>query len=190
MTQRKNFDRAYKLHAACRLHEAHPDQAYISFRDGFAYASNGSLTVKARLEYIADFNPQELAILEGKSIHMDNFKRLLNYRVANVTERGFEVNDQGKRVLIYFNDQMEISFTTEVNDFLERILLTDNIVSVHRVGIRASQIRIAQAVIGSDNLKADFYDGGDGRLVTHLYEYTDKGFPFIGVFIFDNLIDN
>ena len=186
---RKNFDKSYKLHAACRLHEAHPEQAYISFRDGFAYASNGSLTVKARLEYIADFNPQELAILEGKSIHMDNFKRLLNYRVANVTDRGFMVNDQGKRVLIYFNDQMEINFMEEVNGFLDSILTADRIVSAHRVGIRASQIRIAQAVTGTDNLVADFYDGGDGRLVTHLCEYTDKDFPFIGVFIFGNLID-
>lgn len=184
---RKNFDKRFKLHAACRLHEAHPDQAYISFRDGFAYASNGSLAVKAKLSHIADFNSQELAILEGKSIHMDNFKRLLNYRMANVTERGFEVNDQGKRVLIYFNDQTEINFMQEVDDNLFHCI-SGNIVSAHKTGIRVSQMRIAAAVMGTDGLLAEYFDGGDGRLYTYLSAYEKEHAPNIGVLIFSDLL--
>lgn len=166
-TQRKNFDRAYKLHAACALRETRPELSYISFRDGYAYTNNGSMVVKADLRRISTFHPDEYRIIEGKSIHMDNFRRLLNYKVANVTERGFEVNDQGKRMLIYFNDQTTIEYEDEIQDIFLKCS-TSALVGLHKTGIRASQMRTAAQVLGSDTLRVDFYDGGNGRLLTRL----------------------
>lgn len=187
MTQRKNFDRKFKLHTACTAKEIRPDLAYIYFHGGFAYACNGRIAVKASLKHIADFNAEELAMLEGKSIHMDNFKRLLNYSVANVTERGFAVNEQGKRLLIYFGDQQEIGFADELDDIFMRCI-TSNIVSAHRVGISASQMRIAASVIGQDAMQAHYYDSGNGELRTILYALP-KAFD-IFVLIFHDLLSS
>lgn len=183
---RKNFDRAYRLHMACVVKESRPDLAYISFRKSFAIASNGSLAVKARLTHISNFNNEELALLEGKSIHMDNFRRLLNYRVANVTERGFEVNDQGKRVLIYFNDQTSLSFTEEVEDIIVRCI-SNNLISAYRIGISASQMRIASQVMGQDTMKAEYYDGGTGKIYTYLTQLPVRA--HVGVLISSDLLN-
>lgn len=186
MTQRKNFDRCYKLHAACAVKETQPELAYISFRQGYAYACNGELAVKGLLKHISTFNEEELAILEGKSIHMDNFRRLLNYNVANITPRGFEVNENGKRLLIYFNEQQEICFGEEVDDVLLKCCITNNIVSAHRVGFRASQMRIASQVMGTDAMKAEYFDRGDGNLCTYIVQLPVKA--YIGVLIFHDLL--
>lgn len=185
MTQRKNFERRFRIHAACAVKESQSDLAYIHFHGGFAYACNGNIAVKASLKHIATFGTEELAMLEGKSIHMDNFKRLLNYSVANVTERGFAVNEQGKRLLIYFGDQQEIGFSDELDDIFMRCI-TSNIVSAYRVGISASQMRIAASVIGQDVMQAHYYDGGNGELCTVLYALP-KTFD-ISVLIFQNLL--
>lgn len=165
--QRKNFDKSYKLHAACAVREMRPELAYISFRDGHAYTNNGSMVAKADLRRISTFHPEEYKIIEGKSIHMDNFRRLLNYKMANVTERGFEVNDQGKRLLIYFNDQTEIEYNGEIEDIFLKCSASA-LVGLHKTGIRASQMRMASQVLGSDTLSVDFYDGGNGHLLTRL----------------------
>lgn len=164
---RKNFDKSYKLHAACALREMRPELAYISFRDGVAYANNGTMAVRAKLQQISSFHPNEYRLLEGKTIHMDNFGRLLNYQVANVTPQGFEVNDQGRRLLIYFGEQTDMQLE-DMDNIFERCT-TERLVGLHGTGIRVSQLRTCAAALGSDTLKLEYYDGGDGRLFTNVF---------------------
>ena len=165
--QRKNFDRNYKLHAACVLREFRPELAYIGFHGNYAYVNNGQMVVRANIRQISNFHPEDYAKLNGKSVHMDNFRRLLNYAVANVTERGFEVNDQGRRLLIYFADQSTIDYGCEIDNIFDRCT-TANMVGAHHVGIRASQMRIASAAMGADILRVGFYDGGNGKIYKHM----------------------
>jgi hypothetical protein len=168
-TQRKNFDRAYRLHAACAISEVQPELAYITFRKGYAYASDGHMAARAKVETIATgFHPDELQRLEGKTIHMDNFRRLLNYAVANVTEQGFEVNDQGRRLLIYFAEQQTIMFDREMTDIFDTCTIT-NSMHVYKIGISANQLRKASQVIGTDRLRANFFvNDGNQRIYIHL----------------------
>ena len=66
-TQRKNFDRAYKLHAACAISEVQPELAYITFRKGYAYASDGHMAARAKVETIATgFHPDSRTVREGR----------------------------------------------------------------------------------------------------------------------------
>lgn len=167
-TQRKNFDRAYKLHAACALREMRTELAYICFRNDVAYCNNGHMAVRAKLKKISNFHPEEYKKLNGKCIHMDNFRRLLNYQVANITENGFEVNDNGRRLLIYFGELEIIDLNGDMDNIFERCK-ADNLVGVHTTGIRESWLRIAAAAMGSDVLKMEYYDGGNGRLFTNIY---------------------
>ena len=72
MQQRKNFDRAYKLHAACAISEMQPELAYITFRKGYAYASDGHMAARAKVETIATgFHPDELQRLEETQTRID-----------------------------------------------------------------------------------------------------------------------
>ena len=181
MQQRKNFERAYKLHAACALQEMRPELAYITFRKGYAYASDGHMAARAKLSDITSFHPDELKRLEGKTIHMDNFRRLLNYAVANVTEQGFEVNDQGRRLLIYFAEQQTIMFDREMTDIFDTCTMT-NSMHVYKIGISANQLRKAAMVLGDDTLRLDFYDNGHGSMYTHIVALPNAADAHIVIF--------
>ena len=63
MTQRKNFERQYRLHAACAIREMRQELAYITFRDGYAYTNNGAMVVKEaakRANIRKDIHPHTL----------------------------------------------------------------------------------------------------------------------------------
>lgn len=186
--QRKNFDKGYKLHAACAISETRPELAYITFRNGFAYASDGHMAARAKLTDIAaGFHPEELQALEGKTIHMDNFRRLLNYTMANVTEQGFEVNDQGRRLLIYFADQQTIMFDREMTDIFDTCT-TVNSIMVYKIGVSAQQLRKASQVIGTDKLRANFYmNDANERIYIHLVGLQRTA--DIHIVIYDQLMD-
>ena len=164
-TQRKNFDRAYKLHAACAMSEVQPELAYITFRKGYAYASDGHMAARAKVETIATgFHPDELQRLEGKTIHMDNFRRLLNYAVANVTEQGFEVNDQGRRLLIYFAEQQTIMFDREMTDIFDTCQMV-NSMHVYKIGFSSRQLSKAAKVLGTDKMRTSFFINDDQKRI-------------------------
>lgn len=164
-TQRKNFDRAYRLHAACAISEVQPELAYITFRKGYAYASDGHMAARAKVETIATgFHPDELQRLEGKTIHMDNFRRLLNYAVANVTEQGFEVNDQGRRLLIYFAEQTTIMFDREMTDIFDTCQMV-NSMHVYKIGFSSRQLSKAAKVLGTDKMRTSFFINDDQKRI-------------------------
>ena len=73
-TQRKNFDRAYKLHAACAISEVQPEMAYITFRKGYAYASDGHMAARAKVETIAT------GFQQAADIHIVIYDQIMEWR--------------------------------------------------------------------------------------------------------------
>lgn len=76
--QRKNFDKNYPLHLACGLGDnIRTGMHYISFANGYAYATDSHILVRARLTDISNFDEQDLSLLDGKFIHATNYKNIL-----------------------------------------------------------------------------------------------------------------
>lgn len=74
----KNFDKSYSLYLACGLKNTLKiSMHYIMFSNGYAYATDSYILVKARLTDISDFDEQDLALLDGKFIHANNFKKIV-----------------------------------------------------------------------------------------------------------------
>lgn len=74
----KNFDKSYPLYLACGLKDTFRESMhYIMFSNGYAYATDSHILVKARLTDISDFDEQDLALLDGKFIHANNFKKIV-----------------------------------------------------------------------------------------------------------------
>lgn len=65
---RKNFSKSVKLFDIAGQDGLRPVMKCVQFKDGFAYATDGHMLIKAMLQDITNFDPEELAILEGKCI--------------------------------------------------------------------------------------------------------------------------
>ena len=75
----KNFSKKYPLWKACGFHDDfRTGMHYISFANGYAYATDSHILVRARLTDISNFDEQDLSLLDGKFIHGKLFKEILN----------------------------------------------------------------------------------------------------------------
>lgn len=106
-TERKNFFKRYQLHLATGKDDLRPALDLVSFRDGYAYATDTYLLVKAKLKDISGFPDKELELLEGKSISSSSFRKLLEFDDVTINESGFIAQGvNGNKVSFFFNDQL------------------------------------------------------------------------------------
>lgn len=52
-----NFNPDFKLHKACADDEYRPAFSYVYFRNGYAYATNAHIAVRAKVEDISNIAP-------------------------------------------------------------------------------------------------------------------------------------
>ena len=91
---RKNFSKSVKLFDITGQDGLRPAMQCVQFKDVFAYATDGHMLIKATLQDITNFDPEELAILEGKCISADSLKRICQHDVVEVTRDGIVAEDK------------------------------------------------------------------------------------------------
>ena len=107
--ERKNFYKTIKLHKVCNEDTFRPAFAYIHFEDGYAYATNGSILVKAKLTDIIDIDDLEmLERLDGKNLHFKQYENLLKYDViTEITDIAISAKTEQYETSFKFNDKIK-----------------------------------------------------------------------------------
>ena len=114
LLENRNFDKRFKLHKATVKEKLRPYLDFIKFTDGYAYASDGILAVKAKIKTISNFTDAELAKLEGRSIDSDSFKKILTFEHATIEDHCITAtNNNGDKTSFYFNAQEELKIKVE-----------------------------------------------------------------------------
>ena len=90
MAKKKNewfgFYKEYKLHKACANDDIRPSMQYICFKDGYAYATDAHIAVRASLQAICALSDEETAKLNGYLIHKSQYEMLLKYSTIEIGE--------------------------------------------------------------------------------------------------------
>lgn len=88
MAKKKNewlgFYKEYKLHKACASDDLRPAMHYICFKDGYAYATDAHIAVRANLHAICALSDEEIAKLNGHLIHKSQYEMLLKYSTIEI----------------------------------------------------------------------------------------------------------
>lgn len=74
-----NFNPDFKLHKACTDDDLRPAMAYVYFKNGYAYATNAHIAVRAKIEDISNIDPRDIEALNGKALHYKQFELLLKH---------------------------------------------------------------------------------------------------------------
>lgn len=134
----KNFYDIFQLHKVCGNDPQRPNLGYVHFIDGYAYATNAQIAIKAKLSAISNFEPIEIALMNNHTISAKAFASILCYDEVKVTEMGFNVISDCEPVFFGFNQQQEIKFldidtvfdTREVNgDAISSLMFNANYVA-------------------------------------------------------------
>jgi hypothetical protein len=94
--EKQNF--TTKLYEVCSNDELRPIFMCVHFKDGFAYASDAHMIVKQSLEYHSIVNPE---LLDGKSIHKDNYKAIMQFEIATCDASGVQCMDNDGRTAFF-----------------------------------------------------------------------------------------
>ena len=90
MTKKKNewlgFYKEFKLHKACANKDFLPAMHYICFRNGYAYATDAHIAVRASLDAICALSEEERNKLNGYLIHKKQYEMLLKYSTIEIGE--------------------------------------------------------------------------------------------------------
>lgn len=99
---RINFNCNCRIDAICEPDIYRPHFNYIYFKNGFAYATDAHILIKAKLSEISSFNDAQIAMLENKCLHYSLFYKLLQFNIVEVVNDGFEAIDENCDFSILF----------------------------------------------------------------------------------------
>jgi len=111
MESRINFNKKVKMHNVCaKSSEIDSYIDCICFQNGFAYATNRVLLVANKIDEICNFDIEQQKLLDGKAISADNYKKILEYECAVVSEDGVECVDvkKGKSFFYFYEPKEDI----------------------------------------------------------------------------------
>jgi len=170
-TENKNFDKSYPLYLACGLKDPYRiSMQYIMFLNGYAYATDSHILVKARLTDISDFDEQDLALLDGKCIHANNFKKIVKSKgEVSITTDAIVVKEAEYEVTYPLKTKEEIRFP----DCEEVMTRKGNVTLQMQFGISADYLCTLSDVMNAYNGVSMEWKSNQMLVVTPIGEYRD-----------------
>lgn len=105
-----------QLEKACASEVYRPALNCVHFQDGYAYASDGCILVKAKIDQICNLPKEMQDKLEGKNLWKDSYKEIRNAdKITNIDEDGITYEDFQRKVKVDF---YEASYPSNVNDII------------------------------------------------------------------------
>jgi hypothetical protein len=159
-TFRVNFNKDAKMHLIAGDNSGfRPNFDYIQFKNGFMYATDAHVLVKNKISECSNFEPEQIALLEGKFIHRMDYKELLRANFVTIEADGFLIRNNERRMKIYFAPDRENYFDCDK-------LFKDETKEVSKIGIRADFItRISKALYCDLGYEFKFNGGTNGIVV-------------------------
>ncbi len=175
--ERRNFGSVFRLHRCCATNRDERQFArYIHFRDGYAYASDAHILVRADIATISYnlFDEEEIAHLNGKAIHADCFKQLLQESFVTIDQQGFHAKDDEGNEIIYCTRDLSApdpetgEATVRVPDFAKIFDELGERKETDALGLNSKYLeRLVDAMGGDGAVRIDM-NGTKAMRVTHI----------------------
>ena len=101
-TKGKNFYKDVQMHLACADDGMRSQMKCVYFKSGFAYATDGVILVKNRLDEMSSFEQAEIDALDGKFLQAQFYKDILKYDYCLISDEGIECHKGDDKAFFYF----------------------------------------------------------------------------------------
>ena len=166
-TIRINFNKKLKMHDACAKDELRPAMNHIYFEDGFAYASDGHILVKNKIEECSTIEIDQIEILSNKMLHRDHYKDILKYDVVEISDEGIEARKGAEKAFFYFATDDSMKYPSA--EKLMQDTLNKQNVNTPRIGFKLEYLdRLRKSLHDSDS--CEFRFKGDSLNTTVILE--------------------
>lgn len=184
MADKDNF--TTKLHKCCSndKDDLRPFAKAIHFINGYAYAADGYIMVKTSLEYQRVINPEKL---EGKAIHMDNFKEILKFEIAECCEDGISCKNIDGQVAFYEYYSMGDKKTPKFESMMpDKTKLKD----VAQIGINPKKLaNLTDAMYSDTGTYRLRFTGSETSIIIDCIGYPEQVGILMPIALTDSLFD-
>lgn len=187
------FFENYQLHKCCANDDLRPALNFVHFMNGYAYATNAHVIVRAAItEIVSECTPEIVKLLNNHSISARNFARVIRHREVEITDNGFVYTNELERVETLYRwynikDNTITGFYKHANDELlnqpripnmESILpdSKDVTIPIDYVGINVNSLMDVSNAMGGNEKKLnkmDLYFTGKGHAILCKKTWTD-----------------
>lgn len=153
---RVNFNKNVRMNLACANDDLIPVMSQIYFKDGFAYATDGYILVKNKIDECSTIDLDQIEILNDKYLHKDHYMDILKYDIIQISEEGIEAkkNNGGEKAFFYFSNA-DYKYPSAEN-LLQGTLNKQN-VELSDVGLNLKLMdRLRKSLFDSDRCKFRF----------------------------------
>lgn len=154
---RVNFNKEVKMNLACANDDLlRPVMSQIYFKDGFAYATDGIILVKNKIDECSTIDPEQIKLLENKYLHKDHYRDILKYDIIQISEEGIEAHktNGGEKAFFYFSNA-DYKYPSAEN-LLQSILNKQN-AELSDVGLNLKSVdRLRKSLFDSDRCRFRF----------------------------------
>lgn len=103
-TKGKNFYKEVQMHLACATDDIRTQMKCVYFKSGFAYATDGVILVRNRLDEMSSFEQADIEALDGKFLPAQFYKDILKYDDCLISDEGIECHTGDDKAFFYFMD--------------------------------------------------------------------------------------
>lgn len=166
---RRNFSKQVKLYDITASDNLRPAMQCVCFKDGYAYATEAHMLIKAKIEDICNFDPEEIAILEGKMVSGASLKRIYSHNEIQVTNDGFIAKDEtGSKITYTFADKEVVGEFPNCEKVLA-VAMNSPLHPKDIIGINYGMLDTLTNAMGcKDNAKLEIRNNGNTIVVTSL----------------------
>lgn len=119
-TEHYGFDGQYKIHQCCSKRKdeinLRPFVGYCIFMDGYVYATDAHMMVRASMTKISNLSQEDIDKLQNKAIRGDLFRKMLSYDIKAITDTAIEcIREQDETVLFGLVKVLRKYVNTSIN---------------------------------------------------------------------------
>lgn len=103
-TKGKNFNKKVQMHLACAKDGLIIQMKCVYFKSGYAYATDGVVLVRNRLDEMSTFEQADIEALDGKHLPAQFYKDILKYDDCLISDEGIECHKGDDKAFFYFMD--------------------------------------------------------------------------------------
>jgi hypothetical protein len=133
MKKAKTIFENVHMELACGTDDLRPSFGVVSFSDGYAYATDGHIAVKNKLDEISSLTPEEIEKLNGKQISANNWKKLIKADNILIVDDGIQILRGDMQILLRFSDFK----LPDISGVVENIVKTEH-VELFEIGLNVN----------------------------------------------------
>jgi len=157
------------MHVCCSNDDFQYALQHIYFHEGKAIATEGHVLIIVPISEISTFPEEQIKLLEGKFLHFSQYKEILKYDFAEITDQGIVCKTFYNKNANMVMNEMKYPFIDGISYPSYKKILPNGINKIDAIALNIRLFNMISQACGIDAISMTFQSKGDPILIEFLH---------------------